>query len=187
MPSAITTRFPLRCALAVAIAFGSTACAARSIGEGDGSPDDARADRNAIGDGGDVGVDIPYRDVPISYDVFREDRCPGDAGGAERAYSCDPWMPAVGCGDGQGCYPWIEYPSEPCGHEIYHADCFPTGPMPVDGFCTSTTDCAAGLTCFVTGSGNRCLLLCRNDGTAPQCPKGRVCEPTDLPDFGACD
>ncbi|MEI8258468.1 MAG: hypothetical protein WCJ30_22570 [Deltaproteobacteria bacterium] len=160
-------------------------CASRVVGDGDGSIGDARTDRGPnAADGGDT-VDVPYRDVPVQYDVYREDACPGDAAAGVRMYTCDPFAVVSGCADGQGCYPWIEYPSVPCGSEIYHADCMPVGPTPIDGFCTSGGECTGGLACFVTGSGNRCLQLCHIDGTDPQCPRGR--EPTDLPDFGACD
>ena len=37
-----------------------------------------------------------------------------------------------------------------------------------------------------TAAGNRCLALCRLNGATPLCPRGAVCEPTDLPDFGVC-
>jgi hypothetical protein len=172
--------------MALCATLGS-GCASRVIGEGDGFPGDGRSDGGLVADGADTGVDIPYRDVPIQYDVYREDVCPGDASPGERQYTCDPFNPTVGCPDGQACYPWIEYPSGVCGHEIYHADCQMVGTTPIDGFCNNGIECAPGLTCFVTGSGNRCLQLCRIDGSPPQCPNGRVCEPTDLPDFGACD
>ena len=168
-------------------AIVSSGCASRVVGEGDGAPGDGRTDGMVVPDGTDVGVDIPYRDVPITYDVFREDTCPGDAAAGERMYNCDPFNPTVGCPDGQACYPYIEYPMGVCGHEIYHADCTPVGSTPIDGFCNTGIECGPGLTCFVTGSGNRCLALCRIDGSPPQCPRGRVCEPTDDPDFGACD
>ena len=164
-----------------------THCASRVVGIGDGAPGDGRGDGLSFTDGGEVGVDIPYRDVPIPYDVYFEDTCPSDATMGERQYTCDPFNPTVGCMAGTACYPYIEYPTGVCGHEIYHADCAAVGTTPIDGFCNDGIECAAGETCFVTGSGNRCLALCRIDGSGTPCPRGRVCEPTDIPDFGACD
>jgi hypothetical protein len=186
LSSTVVSRLVLALALG-ACATVSAGCASRVVGDGDGSAD-ARTDAGPIvRDGDDVGVDIPYRDVPIQYDVFRGDVCPGDAAPGVRMYTCDPFAAVSGCDTGMACYPWIEYPGTQCGSEIYHADCMMVGTTPVDGFCTGSGECAAGLTCFVTGSGNRCLQLCHIDGSDPQCPRGRVCEPTDLPDFGACD
>lgn len=188
----ITTRRTPRTTTVLTALFAcatlGTGCASRVVGNGDGTPGDARPDRGAnVPDGGDTGVDIPYRDVPVEYDVYRGDTCPGDAAQGVRMYTCDPFQALSGCTDGMACYPWIEYPSTVCGSEIYHADCAVVGVTPIDGFCTTGGECAAGLTCFVTGSGDRCLQLCHIDGTNPQCPRGRVCEPTDIPDFGACD
>lgn len=188
-PFSLSRRWPRLPTALLAVCVCATVgagCASRVVGNGDGEPGDARGDR-AIPDGGDAGVDVPYRDVPIQYDVYREDTCPGDAAAGVRMYNCDPFAVVSGCTDGMGCYPWIEYPATACGSEIYHADCMVVGPTPIDGFCTSGGECAGGLACFVTGSGNRCLQLCHIDGSDPQCPRGRVCEPTDLPDFGACD
>jgi hypothetical protein len=152
----------------------------------EGGRPDARRDGMAPWTDPDGAIDVSVRDV-LTYDVFREDVCGGDAGAGVRMYECDPFAPTTGCPSGEGCYPSIEYPSEPCDREIYRAQCRPVGVIPVDGFCGGGEVCAPGLACFVTGAGNRCLALCRIDGGEPRCPRGRVCEPTDLPDFGACD
>lgn len=128
--------------------------------------------------------DVPYFDTN-AYDVFREDACPGVRPPAQRAYECDP-LAGTGCPGGQGCYAFIEYPSVRCGSETYRARCFEAGSTAPGMFCRSGTECAAGAGCFVTGAMNRCLRLCRLDGAEPRCRRGTVCEPTDLPDFGAC-
>lgn len=175
--------------LLVTIFTGSaTGCASRVVGDADdGGPDGRR-------DGGAGSVDVPdaqpdvrYRDVPPAYDVFREDACTGDVGPGVRMYDCDPLRSPSGCAPGEGCYPFIEYPEGVCGREVYRAMCMMAGSGPVDSFCTTGMECAPGLTCFVTGSGNRCLRLCNTSGGEPACPRGQVCEPTDLPDIGACD
>lgn len=165
----------------------SAGCAARVMGVGDGDTDGARLDGGPGAGGGDAGRDVRYRDVPVTYDVFREDACAPEAGAGVRMYDCDPFRPTDSCPAGQSCYPYIDYPEGRCGREVYRAVCLPAGTIPVDGFCGGGEACAPGLACFVTGAGNRCLRLCRIDGGEPSCPRGQVCEPTDLPDFGACD
>jgi hypothetical protein len=168
----------------------ASGCAARVVGFGDGAPSgDGRGDGGSMDPGDDAGDDVRYRDVPVTYDVYREDACAPESGDAVRMYDCDPFDQASsGCAAGEACYPYIDYPMGPCGHEVYRATCEPAGTGAVDAFCgLGGQQCAAGLGCFVTGSGDRCLALCRLDGSPPQCPRGRVCEPTDLPDFGACD
>lgn len=136
-----------------------------------------------------VRADATLRDVPvIDRDVtFREDACPPVTGPAVRMYDCDPLATRSGCGPGEGCYTTIEYPPMPCAREIYRAICIPAGSTPVNSPCGSGDECVPGSACFVTGAGNRCLRLCRTDGTEPSCPRGQVCEPTDSPDIGACD
>jgi hypothetical protein len=128
--------------------------------------------------------DVPYFDTN-AYDVFREDACPGTRPPAQREYECDP-LGGEGCPADQGCYAYIEYPTVRCGSEIYRARCFEAGTTATGMFCRSGTECTAGAGCFVTGAMNRCLQLCRLDGAEPRCQRGTVCEPTDLPDFGAC-
>lgn len=167
------------------LAWATLGCASTVDGTGglDGGPG-GRGDGAASRDlGGDV-RDIPYFDVRV-YDVFREDACGGARPPAQRAYECDPIV-GGGCPAGDGCYAFIEYPSVRCGSETYRAMCFQEGSNQPGTFCRSGTECTAGAGCFVTGAMNRCLRLCRLDGTEPRCQRGTVCEPTDLPDFGAC-
>lgn len=167
----------------LAVVFAGCANTVDGTGGRDASVD-RRGDGAATRDlGGDV-RDVPYFDIRV-YDVFREDACGGARPPAQRAYECDP-LAGGGCPPGEGCYAHIEYPSVRCGSEIYRAQCFPVGTNPPGTFCRSGLECTAGSGCFVTGAMNRCLRLCRLDGTEPRCQRGTVCEPTDLPDFGAC-
>lgn len=167
----------------IALSFG---CA--STVDGTGGPDGGdithRPDASALRDVASDARDVPYFDTN-AYDVFREDACPGTNPPAQRQYDCDP-LGTGECPSGQGCYAFIEYPQVRCGSETYRAACFDVGSTPTGTFCRSGTDCAEGAGCFVTGAMNRCLRLCRLDGTEPRCQRGTVCEPTDLPDFGAC-
>ncbi|MDB4931310.1 MAG: uncharacterized protein JWM10_3794 [Myxococcaceae bacterium] len=164
----------------------SIGCASTIDGTGgpDGGPG-ARVDgANRDGGGADV-RDVPYFDTS-AYEVFREDACPGTRPPAQRAYECDP-LAGGECPAGEGCYAFVEYPTARCGSETYRARCFEVGTTAPGEFCRGGTECAAGAGCFVTGAMNRCLRLCRLDGAEPRCQRGTVCEPTDLPDFGACE
>jgi len=163
------------------------ACAARVGPENtDGAPTDGRADAAGNRDVADAARDVSYRDT-LAYDAYREDACNPDARSTMRVFECDPFRPTVGCPAGEGCYASVTYPDGPCGREVYGARCIAAGAVPANGFCMGSTECQPGHGCFVTGSGNRCLRLCRIDGGEPSCLRGQVCEPTDLPDFGACD
>lgn len=172
--------------VAVSLSLVASGCAS-SVGPGalpDGATD-ARGDRPVVRDGGDAGRDVQYFDTNV-YDVYREPPCPGPKPPPRRQYDCDPFLQR-GCAAGESCYPFIEYPAQRCAAEVYRAQCARAGTSGQDAFCRAGAECAPGHACFVTGAMNRCLQLCRLDGAAPQCPRGRVCEPTDLPDFGACN
>ena len=159
-------------------------CASTVDGTGGADGGDPRGDAAARRDAAADARDVPYFDAN-AYDVYREDACPGDRPTAQRAYECDA-LAGAGCPAGEGCYAFIEYPPVRCGSETYRARCFPVGAVAPGMFCRTGTECVAGAGCFVTGAMNRCLRLCRLDGAEPRCPRGTVCEPTDLPDFGAC-
>src|SRR5262249_26502196 len=105
---------PLSLALCALLATG---CAARVVGFGDGGPGDGRGDGSSVDPNDDGGTDVRYRDVPVTYDVYREDACAPESGDAVRMYDCDPFDQAhSGCADGEACYPYIDYPSGTCGH-----------------------------------------------------------------------
>ena len=171
-------------ALTVTAAMVATGCAASVRAEPDGGAMDGSRNDGATED---AGRDVRYRDVPAPLpDTFRDPPCPDGSTEGVRQYNCDPFASNT-CGPGEACYPFIEYPMGRCAREIYHAECVPAGTVPVGMPCGMGGACVGGAGCFATGAGTRCLQLCRIDGTAPQCPRGAVCEPTDLPDFGACD
>lgn len=169
---------------AVLLSAALSACAASVSPERDaGAMDSARID----GTTGDAGRDVRFRDVPDPLpDTYVDPPCPDGSTEGVRQYNCDPFS-SRGCEPGQACYPYIEYPMGRCAAEVYRTDCFSAGTLPVGSPCGSSGFCEPGSSCFATGAGTRCLRLCRIDGTPPQCPRGAVCEPTDLPDFGACD
>lgn len=143
----------------------------------DASPDDEK----------DAGLPSPYTDAGVQ-DAFEEYVDPGCPDAAEPlfAYDCDPFAPPPGdCPEDHACYPFVEYPSEPCAAEIYGSFCLPTGTQTQGEFCVSATDCAAGFVCVVSGAGNQCVRLCSL--TDPKtCPDGQICEPLDVAGYGGC-
>ena len=140
----------------------------------DGAPDTRR----------DSSVDTSARDTFVEPDTFVDPVCP-DAPAPKTDYRCDPLKKAPGdCKAGQACYPWVEYPTEPCEHEIYHAGCFPAGTGKQGDPCGSST-CAAGYACVASGAGNVCVAMCK-PGTPGGCPEGLVCHTTDVPGIGGC-
>lgn len=172
----------MRACVLVVLSLGCASAVSPTGADLDGGG--ARADRPGARDAWDARIDIPYFDAG-GFDVFREDACPGPRPPPMRAYECEPFA-QTGCPAGEGCYAFIEYPAERCGSETYRAQCFAAGTTGQGRFCQSGSECAPGSGCFITGAMNRCLRLCRLDGSGDPCPRGAVCEPTDLPDFGAC-
>jgi hypothetical protein len=170
--------------IALLFVLVGSGCAASVGGDRDGG----RMDGSSALDGAfDAGRDVRFRDVPSPPpDSFREEPCPDGSTDGVRMYTCDPFTNR-GCSAGTGCYPFVEYTTGRCAREIYRAECVPAGTVPTGSPCEGSSGCVPGSACFATGAGTRCLRLCRIDGTEPRCQRGSVCEPTDLPDFGACD
>jgi hypothetical protein len=111
--------------------------------------------------------------------------CP-DSGPPGTMYECDPFNQFNGdCPPGEGCYIYVQYPSEPCGQEIYGATCIPVGSGGQGDPCEGPQACGAGFVCVVSGSGNQCVQLCPLQGN-DNCPSGYVCEPIDVEGFGGC-
>lgn len=97
---------------------------------------------------------------------------------------CDPFDPDSGCSSGQGCKPFVEYPTSPCEPERFGARCDWVG-TGVQGDPCSAEPCAAGFLCIATGQGTQCAQLCALDGSA-QCPQGLVCASVDIEGLGTC-
>ena len=101
-------------------------------------------------------------------------------------FQCDPYHQGNGdCPPTEGCYIYVQYPSEPCGQETYGAFCQVAGPGQQGDACQGAQACGAGLACVVTGSGTQCVNLCPLTGPSG-CPSGFVCEPIDVEGFGGC-
>ncbi len=163
------------------LAWLAAGCASTVDGTSDGGADGARWDASAAADAHDV----TYFDTG-AYEIFRDPPCPEPRPAPRRAYECDP-IRQQNCAINQGCYVYVDPPTERCDVETYRARCFAEGTRRQGQFCAAGAECAVGFSCFVTGAMNRCLRLCRLDGTGDACARGLVCQPTDLPDFGACN
>jgi hypothetical protein len=119
------------------------------------------------------------------FDEYVDPGCP-DATPVPPSFQCDPYHQFNGdCAAGEGCYIFVDYPSEPCGQEVYGAICAPAGFGQQGDICSGGLDCGAGLVCVVTGSGTQCVELCPLSGN-DDCPSGFVCEPIDVEGFGGC-
>jgi hypothetical protein len=101
-------------------------------------------------------------------------------------FQCDPYNQGNGdCMPDEACYIFVEYPSEPCGQEIYGAFCAFAGPGGQGDPCNGGFDCGAGHVCVISGSGKQCIKLCKLEGISG-CPVGMICEPIDVEGFGGC-
>jgi hypothetical protein len=150
-------------------------------GEDAGKGGDARHDSKLTTG---VGGDDPGEDGPDALPDYVDPGCP-DATPIED-FECDPYKQFGGdCPLGEGCYIFVQYPTEPCGKEIYGAFCQPAGPGKQGDPCAGGRDCGAGFVCVVSGSGNQCIKLCKLSGD-DGCPPGLVCEPIDVEGFGGC-
>lgn len=151
-------------------------------GEGGGGSDDGGVDGRADGNGGSSGHLDGGKDALPDY---VDPGCP-DAGPPIYDYQCDPYAQFNGdCAPGEGCYIYVEYPSEPCASEVYGSFCGPQGGGVQGDSCGGGFDCAGGFVCVVTGSGTQCVQLCPLTGD-DGCPAGLVCETIDVEGFGGC-
>lgn len=119
----------------------------------------------------------------ISLDGWVDPQCP-DAAPPEPQFDCDPFGPNT-CGTNLGCYPWVNYPTGPCDFEEYGAVCSLAGFAKQGEPCGDSSQCAAGLSCWLTGQGTECLQLCQPFGP-DTCPPGLLCMGTDVEGIGAC-
>jgi hypothetical protein len=123
--------------------------------------------------------------IDAGFDVFVDPGCP-DAGPAPVINSCDPFAAESGCRFDEGCYPFVQYPSDRCGTELFGTQCLPAGSGTQGSDC-ETDRCAPGFVCIVGGApGTRCAELCSVFGEN-SCPRGLLCEPIDIQQgLGGC-
>jgi len=124
---------------------------------------------------------MPDGDLPD----YEDPGCPDQPPPLEM-FTCDPYDQNSGqCLPEEGCYIYVDYPSAPCGQEVYGSSCLPAGNATQGESCGGALDCAAGFVCVITGSGTQCVELCSLTGPNT-CPPGLVCEPIDVVGFGGC-
>ncbi|MCU0654689.1 MAG: hypothetical protein MUF64_05185 [Polyangiaceae bacterium] len=151
---------------------------------GGGSPDagdpDAKPDAkpSKLDGGKDSSPDAP--DAPDALPDYVDPGCP-DAGPPTTLYECDPY--GDDCGEGKSCYPFVDYPSEPCGQEIFGASCIFSGTSGQGEPCG--IGCKAGHVCVISGQGTQCVRLCDLKEPNP-CKDGLLCVPVDIPGIGGC-
>lgn len=116
-------------------------------------------------------------------DRFVEQGC-GDVPERIAEMDCDPFQPLDGCATGQGCQPYVQYPSSPCEPEVYGARCDWVG-TGTQGESCSLYPCAAGYLCIATGQGTQCARIC-DLSVDSGCPPGLVCGSIDIEGIGTC-
>ncbi len=109
--------------------------------------------------------------------------CP-DAAPPPKIEECDPFANPTGCGPGEGCYPFVQYPQQKCDKEQFGTICAPAGSGKQGEPCGGEL-CAAGFVCVVTGVGTQCVKICKLSG-ASSCPPGLFCVPVDVEGIGGC-
>lgn len=167
--------------------FGPVGCGTElrlRPGEGGGG----EGDDPGLGGGGEgaTGLGGSEPDAgPDAFDAYVDPGCPDQPPPVED-YACDPYAQDNGdCMPGDGCYIFVEYPAEPCGQEVYGAQCLPQGPGGQGDPCGGPLDCQGGHVCVITGSGIQCVQFCNLEGESG-CPEGLICEQIDVEGFGGC-
>lgn len=146
-------------------------------GGGGSGGDQPTSSSKSTGSGKDAGKD--------AFPDYTEPVCPTKPPPIQD-YQCDPYHQGNGdCASGEGCYIYVQYPSDPCGQETYGALCMMAGSGQQGDPCQGAQSCGAGLACVVTGSGTQCVQLCPLTGPSG-CMSGLVCEPIDVEGFGGC-
>lgn len=116
-------------------------------------------------------------------DRFNEEQCPEEVQRIEST-ECDPLGDQSQCGLGEGCYPYVHYPSSRCEPETFGTRCDTSGSGTQGERCAGER-CAHGFLCVVTGRGTECAQLCRMPGPNT-CPDGFICGSLDIDGFGVC-
>lgn len=139
-----------------------------------------------VGGGGSSATTTPDGGMPDGdLPDYEDPGCPDQPPPLEM-FSCDPFDQSNGdCLPEEGCYIFVDYPSQPCGQEIYGSSCLPSGTATQGEACNGALDCAAGFVCVISGSGTQCVELCSLTGPN-SCPPGLVCEPIDVVGYGGC-
>lgn len=114
---------------------------------------------------------------------FEDPGCPAVPAPVEDR-QCDPLALDSGCEIGFGCFPYVDYPTDPCAPEIFGTRCRAQGTGTQGQEC-AMGGCAEGYLCVATGQGTQCARLCKFPGQG-QCDPGLVCGSVDIQGFGVC-
>ena len=125
----------------------------------------------------------PDRLPPPPGEPFFDPGCP-EVPGAVEDRECDPLGVPTGCGDGLACFPYVDYPNDPCAPERFGSRCDVEG-VGMQGDECSLQGCAGGFLCVATGQGTQCAKLCELPSSG-QCPPGLVCGSVDIEGYGVC-
>ncbi len=120
-------------------------------------------------------------DLPLS--DFVDPGCPDELDPVEDR-ECDPLAEPSDCGDGMGCFPFVDYPDDPCAAERFGSRCQVSG-LGTQGDDCTLQGCASGFLCVATGQGTQCAKLCEVPSTG-QCPPGLICGTVDIQGYGVC-
>jgi hypothetical protein len=157
------------------VAQGASSAGGSASRAGSGGMGSSAGSRN-LGGGG-AGTDPP----PVTSGCKPEDMPPPRV-------DCDPFG-ANTCGDGAGCYPFVEHPEgSGCGAQVYGTRCLPTGFGTQGQLCGEEVGdwCSGGHVCVVgQRAGKRCAELCE-PGVPDQCSGGLICGDLDVAGFGVC-
>jgi hypothetical protein len=160
---------------------GSSGASASGGVAGSGASGGTTAGSSGSGGSGATGGGATDAGKP---DGFIDPECP-DAEPPPVTRECEPFERPTGCGPGEGCYPFVEYPASECSPERYGTFCQPAGSGQQGDPCEQGQGCGAGFVCVVTGQGTQCVQLCPLTGD-DRCPRGLICEPVDVEGFGGC-
>jgi hypothetical protein len=168
------------------------ACGGSMEGDGFGGSSGASG-AGGISSGGSGGLTDAGKDAKDSGKDAKADATGGSAGYVDPGcpdasppppdYQCNPFDTPTGCGPGEGCYPWVVYPTGPCDFEDYGTSCAPAGVGQQGDPCTGA--CAPFHVCVITGQGTQCIQMCKLDGPN-LCPAGLICVPVDVEGIGGC-
>lgn len=157
----------------------------------DAKPDSALSDaadagKDAKSDAKDAGKDAQVIDggkdaAADAKNDYVDPGCP-DAALPPTDFQCDPYD-VNSCGEGKTCYPFVDYPDEPCGQEQYGSSCTFAGTGVQGEPCG--LGCASGHICVVSGQGTQCVQMCDLNDPNP-CDGGLICSAVDIPGIGGC-
>lgn len=119
------------------------------------------------------------------FDEYADPGCP-DAAPIEHT-ECDPFSTTASCPPGQGCYPFVDHPTEGCGVQSFGSVCKRTGSGRQGETCDDgDSDCAGGFVCVVGSQpGKHCVQLCQMS-VPGSCPHGMICGELDVEGYGVC-